>query len=118
MNLSRINRITHIVTFTIRYMCDQTLRFAKLLADDLYNVDILLLIVSTDIINLTNTTVMDNQINRFAVILHIQPVTHIQTFTIYRQRFVSQRIDDHQRNQFLRKMIRSVVIGTTADRNR
>ena len=52
------------------------------------------------------------------MVFHIQPVTNIQTFPVNRQRFVSQCIGNHQRNQLLREVIRTIVVGATRNRHR
>ena len=99
-------------------MSDQALRLVQFLADNLHNLNILLLIVTTDVVDFTNTTLVDNQINGLAVIFHIQPVTDVQAFTVNRERLVSQCISNHQRNQLLREMIRAIVIGATGNGHR
>ena len=52
------------------------------------------------------------------MVFNIQPVTDIQTFAVNRQRFVSQRISNHQRNQLLREVIRTIVVGATGNGHR
>ena len=63
-------------------------------------------------IDLTDPSLMDDQVNSLAVILYIEPVTDILTLTVNRKGLVSKTVGDHQRDQFLREMIRSIVIGT------
>ena len=99
-------------------MSDQAFRLAQLLADNLHNLNVLLFIVTTDVVDFTNTTLVDNQINGLAVIFHIQPVTDIKTFTVNRQRLICQCIGNHQRNQLLREVIRTIVIGATGNGHR
>ena len=96
-------------------MCNQAFRFAQLFADDFHNLDILLLVVPADVVNLAHAALVDNQVNRLAVIFHIQPVADIQAFAVDRQRLIRQRVDNHQRNQFFRKMIRPVVVGAAGN---
>ena len=76
------------MTLTVCYVCDQALWFSKLFADDLNDVDIFHFVVSAYIVNLTNTSFVDDQVDGAAVILNIQPVTNILTFSINRKRFV------------------------------
>ena len=101
------------MSLTVTYMCDQALRFAKLFADNLNDLNILFLVVSAYIVDFSNSSVMDDQIDCLAVVLYIQPVTNIQTFSVNWKRLVCQRICDHQRNQFVRKMIWSVVVAAS-----
>jgi hypothetical protein len=44
------------------------------------------------------------------MIFNIQPVTDLVAFAVNRQRFTIQRIQDNQRDQFFREMVRAVVI--------
>ena len=44
------------------------------------------------------------------MIFNIEPVTNIQTIPVNRKRPVMERIDNHQRNELFREMIRSIVI--------
>ena len=63
VDFSRIDGVTHIVTLTITNMCDQALRLAQFFADDLHDLDILLLVMAADIIDFTNATLVDNQVD-------------------------------------------------------
>ena len=99
-------------------MSDQALRLAQLLADNLHDLNILLLVVTADVVDFTNTTLVDNQINGLAVIFHIQPVTDVQTLAVNRQWLVSQSISNHQWNQLLREVIRTIVVRATRNGHR
>ena len=77
---------------------------------DFYYVNVFLLVVASDIVNLSDSSLVDNQIDCLAVILNIQPVTHIFAFAVNRQRLVGECICNHQRNQLFREVIRSIVV--------
>ena len=94
----------------IRHISYQALRLAEFPANEFYNVNISLLIVSAHIVDLTHAAFVQNKVNSLAMILHIQPITDIQALAIHRQRLVSQGICNHERYQFLWEMIRSIVI--------
>ena len=49
------------------------------------------------------------------MIVNIQPVTHILAIAVYRKLLALQRIVDNQRDQLLRELIRSVIVGTVRD---
>ena len=118
IDLCRVDRISHIMTFAVCNISDQAFRFAKLFADHFYNVNIPHLIVTANIINLSHSAFMNDQVYCPAMIFYIQPVSHIQTFSINRKWFICQCICNHKRNQFLWEVIWAIVIGTTADRHR
>ena len=65
------------MTLTVANMGDQALRLAQFLTDDFHDLDVLLFIMTANIVNFTNTTLVDNQINGLAVVFDIQPVTNI-----------------------------------------
>jgi hypothetical protein len=44
------------------------------------------------------------------MIFDIQPVTDLIALAVNRQRFTVQRIQNNQRDQFFREMVRAVVI--------
>ena len=46
------------------------------------------------------------------MILHVQPVPDVLAIPINRQRLSVSRIQDHQRNQFLGKLERSIIVRT------
>ena len=52
------------------------------------------------------------------MILHKQPVAHILPVAVDRQRLALQRIQNHQRNQLLRKLKRPVVVRAVRGQHR
>ena len=55
---------------------------------------------------------MENQIDCSGVVLNIQPIADILTLPVNRQRFSMADIVNKQRYQFLRELIRSIIIRT------
>src|SRR5690606_32697093 len=90
----------------------------QVLADQLHDIDIGFLVPAPDIVSLTDLTSLQDAPDRAAMITDKQPVTNLLAITIDRQRFPSQRIDDHKRNQLLRKMIWPIIIGTIGGQGR
>ena len=106
------------MAMSISNMSDKTLWFSKLLKNNLYNLDIGLFAMSTEVVDLSDLALLQNCKNSIAVILNIEPVTNIQTLAIYRKCFVMSSIMNHERNQLLRKLVRTIVVGATANGNR
>ena len=52
------------------------------------------------------------------MVFHIQPVAHIASVAVDRKLLAFQNVLDDKRNQFLGKMLRTVVVGTTGDGDR
>ena len=80
-----------------------------------YNLNVLLFVMATYIIDFSYPSTMNNSIDSLAMIFHIQPVSYILSVTIHRQGFSFQDILYNKRNQFFRKMIRTIIIGTTGN---
>ncbi|MPN17527.1 hypothetical protein SDC9_164881 [bioreactor metagenome] len=74
---------------------NEALWLTKFFANKPYNIDVLHFVMSTNIVYLTHTTIMNNMVNSLAVVFYIQPVTNIFAFSINRQRLVIQSICNH-----------------------
>ena len=60
---------------------------------------------------------MEDKVDGTGMVLNEQPVAHILTLTIDRQRLAMADVIDEQRNQLLRELIGAVVVGTVGDNN-
>ena len=98
MYLSRIDSISHIVSLSVSNKCDKAFRLAECLAYHLDDIDISHLIVSAYIIDFTNRSLVDYQVDRPAVILYIKPVADILAFAIDGERFAMAYVIDEERN--------------------
>src|SRR5450631_2704909 len=92
LQLAGINRISMIVSRTIRHIGDVlTVRSAagpeliKSSTDVLDYLQVCPLVSSTDIVGLTRHPSLQNQIERFSVILDIEPITNIGPVSVNRQ---------------------------------
>ena len=106
----RVDGIAHIVTLSVGNKGYKAFWFAESMAYQFYDVDILHLVVTADVVHFANRSVMYDKVDRTAVILNVQPVANVFACALNGQRFVSERICDHKRNQLLWKVIRSVVV--------
>lgn len=52
------------------------------------------------------------------VIFHIKPIAHVCTVSVEGNRFASHRLENHPRNQLLRKLSGSVVVGAVGKHHR
>ncbi|EOC48234.1 hypothetical protein NM2005172_2184 [Neisseria meningitidis 2005172] len=68
--------------------------------------------MATNVVSFADFAFCDHLIQRTRMIFDKQPITNLHTVAIHRQRFAIKRIQNHQWNQFFRKMIRAVVVGT------
>ena len=74
--------------------------------------------MAADIIDLAVFGVSDDQVDCLAVVFNVKPVTDIFSFTVDRERLISEGVRDHQRDQFLRKLVRAIVIRAAAQGDR
>lgn len=77
MDLRRIDRIAHIVSLAVCNVGDEALRLAELTADQFDDIDVFHLVVPTDVVHLSLSPLLKDEVDRFAVILHIQPVADV-----------------------------------------
>ena len=87
-------------------------------ADALDNFQIGALIETADIVFLSQLPLFRDQHEGAGMVVHIQPVTDVLAGAVDRQRQPVQRIQDHQRDQFLRKLVGPVIVRTVGDDHR
>src|ERR1700730_13210432 len=87
-------------------------------ADGLNYVEVRAFVATADIIRLAWPPSGKDQVKRSGMILDVEPVADIGAFPIDRKRFALQGIENDQRNQFLRKMVWSIVIRAVRNDNR
>ena len=51
------------------------------------------------------------------MILNIEPVAHLVAFTVNGQGFAIQRLGNDQRDEFFRKVVRAVIVGTVCNKH-
>lgn len=99
-------------------MLDEVFGLAELLEDGLDYVDVGALIVAADVVDLADASLLQDEVDGAAVILDIEPVADVLAVAVDRQLLVGQRVDDHQRDELLREVIRAVVVRAARDRRR
>ena len=51
--------------------------------------------MSTDVVNLSHSTLMQNQVDGFTMIFNIKPISYIKAFSIHWQWLIIQSIYNH-----------------------
>ena len=118
VDLRRVDGVAAVVALAVGDVLDEVFGLTELLEDGLDDVDVGALIVAADVVDLADTALLQNQVNRMAVILDVEPVADILAVAVDRQLLVGQRVDDHQRDELLREMVRAVVVRAARDRRR
>ena len=79
-------------------------------ANRLNHLDIFTLVVTANIVGFTNAAGGGDKIERAGVVIDEQPVADLLTVAVYRQRLTRQGVENSQRDQFFREVIRAVVV--------
>src|SRR5699024_7189618 len=126
-DLVRGNGITAVMAFTVFHIGDQILadqllpgisfrkHLLKSIQNDVDDLDILLLIMSADIVGLEQASFLLNHIDSFGMVHYIEPVAHVFSVSVYRKLLALKRVIDDQGDQLFRKLVWSVIIAAVCD---
>ena len=78
---------------------------------DFDDIDVLPLVEAADVVGFSDFALMENQVDGPGMVLDIEPVTDILALAIDRQRLAMADVVDKQRNQLLRELVGTIVIG-------
>ena len=81
------------------------------MANRVHHFQIRALAIATDIINLTHAAIGKHCPNGAAVVGHVKPVANLTAVAVNWQGLALEAVQDHQRYQFFRKLIRTIVVG-------
>ena len=85
---------------------------------DLDDVNVLPLVEPSYIIGIGDLSLVEDKVNGPRVVFHIQPVTHILSCAIDRERLAVAYIVDEQRNKLLRELVRTIVVRAVRNNRR
>ena len=68
-------------------------------------VDIRRLLTAADVVGLARLTLVDEQVDRPAVVVDVQPIADVEAVAVQRQRLPIDRIGDEQRNDLLGELV-------------
>src|ERR1700751_1459867 len=91
---------------------DRVLRtkIVEQIADRRNDFYILFFVPPTDVISLAGFARSKHHTERLTMVNHVEPITHILTVSVYGQWFALSCVEDHQRDEFFRKLVGSVVV--------
>src|SRR5215469_11967086 len=121
LDLAGVNRIARVVSGAIFHEGDQlAVRHDRVMrtqliedrADALHDFNIPPLAPPADIVGCARPPFGKHHANGFTVIFYVEPVTDVQPVAINRQWLSTAGVQDHQRDQFFGKLVRTIVIGT------
>src|SRR2546423_11386396 len=79
------------------------------------DVDVTTLIARANVVGHARSTTLQHGRDRPAVIVHINPITHVAAVAINWYRFVIQRIGQHQWQELLGELAWPIVVPTSCD---
>lgn len=71
-----------------------------------------------NVIGLAHTPFFDHLDQRPGMVFHIQPVADLLAIAVHRQGLAIQGIQDHVRDELLRKLIRPVIVRAVGQQHR
>ena len=71
--------------------------------------------MTADIVGFSQPSMFLHHVNSFGMIIHIEPVPHVFSVSVYRKFLSLQSIVDNQGNQLLRELIRPVIVRTVGN---
>ena len=86
------------------------LKFIKDGAKCMHHIEVGFFIPATDVVGFTQFARLKHTANSTAVVFNVEPVADLLTITIDRERFAVQCIEDAERNELFREVIRPVVV--------
>ena len=106
------------MTKAVSNVCDEVEIFTFLASKQTVNgidnhlddINVLPLVKATDIVGLSHLAIVEDGVNSTCMIYYIEPVTYILALAIDRERLAMTDVVDEERNQFLRELVRSIVV--------
>lgn len=74
------------------------------------------LLAAADVVGLARLAILQRRLDTAAMVLDVEPVPHVHAIAVDRQRLARKRVEDEQRDEFFRVMVRPVVVGTIGRR--
>lgn len=81
----------------------------------IHHLEVRLLVMPTNVVGRPYCSLGDDLVQRAGMVLNVQPVTDLLPITINRQRPAFEGIQNHQWDQFFRKLVAAVVVRAISD---
>ena len=79
-------------------------------ADIFYDLKVLFFAFTADIVGFSRDPFQQDQPDRFTVVVDIEPVPHIFPVAVDRKVFAFDGIEDHERDELFRELVRPVIV--------
>src|SRR5258705_5793280 len=92
---------------------NQRTRLSNHIQQRLNHLNVTPYIAGTHIVDRPRYSFLHSEVYCPAVVLNMDPVSYISAITVYRYWFIIERIREHERQEFFRKLPWSIVIAAT-----
>ncbi len=114
--LRRVQGVAAIVAGPVLDAAEQRRIGTRQLEDARGDLAVLSLVATADVVGLARSALAKDELDAGAVILHVQPVAHLATVAVERQRLSVERVRDEERDQLLRILAGAVGVRPAGDR--
>ena len=83
-----------------------------------HDVDVAALAAASDVVGFARATLAQHATNGGAVVFDVKPVADVLPVAVHGQRLAVERVVNHQRDELLGKLKRSVVVGAVGGQRR
>ena len=118
LELARVDGVTGIMSEAVGDVGDEVEVFAFFatkesvngIDDDLDDVDVLPLVEAANVVGFSYFALMEDKVDGTGMVFYKEPVAHVFTFAIYGQWLAMANVVDEEWNQFLRELVRTIVV--------
>jgi len=118
LDFAGVYGVAPVVARAVFYGGDQvtvaSLLWTQLLEDvaqGVYYVDVLFFVMAADVVGFAGLAFGDDFIEGSGVVFHVEPVSDLVAFAVYREWLAFQGVEDHQRDELFREMVGAVVVA-------
>ena len=119
LQLAAVDGVAHVVPLAVGHVGDQVHVLALGASEQAvhrpdqhpHDVDVLPLVEAPDVVGLGDSALVEYQVDRPRVVLHVEPVAHVLALPVDRKRLAVAYVVDEQRYQLLRELVGAVVVG-------
>src|SRR5215470_6215837 len=115
VRLLGVDRVAPVVAGAILHGLDQGLGLTGQLEDLSGKDDVLHLVATADVVDLTVDTLAEHQVDTRAVVEDVEPIAHVAAVAIERQGLVVERVRDEEWDDLLGVLVRAEVVGRARD---
>ena len=117
-DLPPIDGVAAVVAQPVRHELDEVARLPEQVADPPGDLDVRDLVPGADVVGLARRPPPRRELDRPAVVVDVEPVAHVRSLPVERERLPFEGVGHEQRDELLRVLIRSVVVARPEDDDR